>query len=139
MLTTPPTFGNISWCFRSQFIFAGRDPKILTAAAKVENLTVFFHGSMSISRLHDQTSTSQHYGRTPTLQHRGRTPASQHHDQNLTKSFSKILQILSPSLPGMTSSTLQPISCLRFIMIIVIVISFARERKLHLLTTHLNP
>ena len=35
-------------------------------------------------------------------------PTSQLHGRNSTKSFSKILQILSPSLPGMTSSTFQP-------------------------------
>ena len=38
-------------------------------------------------------------------------------------------QILSPSLLGMMSSTLQPISRLGFIMTMVIVISFAHERK----------
>ena len=42
MLTTPPT-----WCFTSQFIFAGRDPKSLTAAATVENSTVCLHDPMS--------------------------------------------------------------------------------------------
>ena len=36
------------------------------------------------------------------------------------------------------ASTLQFISCLGFIMTMVIVISFVRERKLHQLTTHLN-
>ena len=30
---------HILWCFRSQFIFAGQDPKNLTAAATVENST----------------------------------------------------------------------------------------------------
>ena len=36
MLTTLPNVRHISWSFRSQFIFAGRDPKNLTAAATVE-------------------------------------------------------------------------------------------------------
>ena len=37
MLTTPQNVRHISWCFRSQFIFAGRDLQNLTAAATVEN------------------------------------------------------------------------------------------------------
>ena len=62
--------------------------------------------------------------------------------------FFKTFQILSPSLLGMMSSTLSSghdvihtpalISSLGFIMTMMIVISFARERKLHQLTTHLN-
>ena len=39
------------------------------------------------------------------------------------------LKSSGPSLPSMTSSILQPISCLGFIMTMVIVISFVRERK----------
>ena len=45
--------------------------------------------------------------------------------------FFKIFQFSGPSLPGVTSFILQPISYLRFIMTIVIVISFAQERKLY--------
>ena len=48
------------------------------------------------------------------------------------------LQILSPSLPGMTSFTLQPHFLLGFIMTIVIVISSAHERKLYPMCVHLN-
>ena len=40
MLTPHPTFGT-SWCFRSQFIFAGRDLQNLTAAARVKNSTLW--------------------------------------------------------------------------------------------------
>ena len=43
--------------------------------------------------------------------------------------FFKIFKFSGPSLPGMTSFTLQPISYLGFIMTFVIVISFVRERK----------
>ena len=42
-----PNVRHISWCFRSQFIFAGRDPKNLTAAATPENSTVCLYGPMS--------------------------------------------------------------------------------------------
>ena len=41
----------------------------------------------------------------------------------------KILKFSGPSLPAMTSSTLQLISYLGFIITIVIVISFVHERK----------
>ena len=64
---------HISWCFRSQFIFASRDPKNLTAAVTAENSTVCLHRPMSTVCLHGQTSTSQHYGRTSTSQHHGWT------------------------------------------------------------------
>ena len=43
-----PNVWNISWCFRSQFIFAGWDPKNLTATATAENSTVCLHDSMPI-------------------------------------------------------------------------------------------
>ena len=39
MLTIPTNVRHISWCFRSQFNLAGRDPKKLTTAATVENST----------------------------------------------------------------------------------------------------
>ena len=45
--------------------------------------------------------------------------------------FFKILKFSGSSLPSKTSFTLQPISYLGFIMTIVIVISFAYERKLY--------
>ena len=41
MLTTPPNIQHILGCFRSQFIFAGQDPKNLTAAATIENSTLW--------------------------------------------------------------------------------------------------
>ena len=37
----PPIFWHILWCFRSQFIFSGRDLQNLTAAAMVENSTLW--------------------------------------------------------------------------------------------------
>ena len=46
-MLTIPNIQHISWCFRSQLIFAGRDPKNLTAAAMSENSTVCLHGPMS--------------------------------------------------------------------------------------------
>ena len=88
MLTTPSNVRHISWCFRSQFIFAGRNLKKLTAAATAENLTVCLIGLMSTFN--------------------GRTSTSQHHGRNSTDVIFKIFQILSPSLLGMMSSTLQP-------------------------------
>ena len=45
--------------------------------------------------------------------------------------FFKIFKFSGPSLLGMPSFTLQPISCLGFIITIVVVIYFARERKLY--------
>ena len=42
-----PNVWNISWCFGSQFIFAGQNPKDLTATAMVENSIVCLHGPMS--------------------------------------------------------------------------------------------
>ena len=47
-------------------------------------------------------------------------------------------QILSPSLSGMTSFTLQSISYLGFIMTIVIAMSSAREHWLYPMSVHLN-
>ena len=52
--------------------------------------------------------------------------------------FFKIFKFSGPSLPGVTSFTLQLISYLGFIMTIVIVISFAHEHKLYPTTVHLN-
>ena len=106
MLTTSLDVRHISCCFRSQLIFAGRDPKNLTATATVENSTLWLrtpfsapmaeaqYGPISNPQLHGQTSTSQHPGRTPTSQHHGRTS---------TENFS----IINLSLLSMTISTLQ--------------------------------
>ena len=52
--------------------------------------------------------------------------------------FFKIFKFSGPSLPGITSFTPQAISYLGFIMTIVIVISFARKRKLYPMSVHLN-
>ena len=71
-----PNVRHISWCFRSQFIFASRDPKNLTAAATVENSTVCLHGPMLTFNVSTPWSdpTSIYHGRTPTSPHHGRTP-----------------------------------------------------------------
>ena len=42
-----PKVRRIPWCLRSQFIFADRDPKNLTAAATVETSTLSHHGPIS--------------------------------------------------------------------------------------------
>ena len=47
-------------------------------------------------------------GPVSTSPHHGRTPTSPHHGRNSTKSFSKSSKFSGPSLPGMTSYTLQP-------------------------------
>ena len=92
-----PNVRHISWCFRSQFIFAGRDSKNLTTAARAKNSTA--------SKIQCQPST-------PWSDFNFSTPwsdtTSQHHDRTPTNSFSKILQILRSSLSGMTSSISQP-------------------------------
>ena len=64
-----------------------------------ENSTFYPNGRNSIVCLHGPISNPQLHGRTQSSQHHGRTS---------TKSFFKIFQIISPSLLGMTSSTLQP-------------------------------
>ena len=49
-----PNVRHISWCFRSQFIFAGRDPKNLTAAATVENSTQWQRTQLSACMVQSQ-------------------------------------------------------------------------------------
>ena len=70
-------------------------------------------------------------GLNPTLCLNGRNSTLIFHGPKSTPNwfFFKILKFSGLSLLGMMSSTLQPISCLGFIMTMVIVISFAREHK----------
>ena len=83
-------------------------------ASTVENSTLCFNGRHSTICLHGPISASQ-----------------------LT--LFKILKFSGSSLPGMTSSTLQPhFLSGGFIMTMMIVIAFAHERKLHQLTMHLG-
>ena len=117
-------------------ISVSRDPKNPTASSMVKTQLSLPNQWLKLNflpawsnvnlQLHSQTSNSQHHSRTPTSQ------------SDVNWIFFKIFQILCPSFLGMTSSTLQPIFFLGFILTMVIVISFARERKLHQLTTHLN-
>ena len=64
-------------------VSVGRDPKNLTTAATEENLTLCLNGRNLTVCLHGPVST-------------------------LNRLFFKILKFSGPSLPGMTSSTLQP-------------------------------
>ena len=43
-----PNVRSISWCFRSQFIFASRDPQNLTTAVTVENSTIWQRTPFSV-------------------------------------------------------------------------------------------
>ena len=83
MLTPTRNVRHISWCLRSQFISAGRDPKKSTLRLNGRSLTSRLHGRNSILWLHSPMSTSHWL-------------------------FFKILKFSGPSFPYMTSSTLQP-------------------------------
>ena len=136
MLTTPPNVQHISWCFRSQFIFAGQDPKNLTAATMVENLNYCQRTQFSAPIAETQLSAcmvqSHIFNCMVRLQFLNTMVGPQ---MNLFRN----LPNSQPSLLGMTSFTLLPhFPSGGFIITIVIVISFAHERKLHQLTTHLN-
>ena len=102
------------------------------------------YGRTPTSQHHGRTPTSQHHGQTPTSQHHGRTPTSQHHGRNSTStqlstymlhsqlptdSFSKSSISQAHHFRTWRHSHSSLISYLGFIMIIVIVISFARGRK----------
>ena len=112
MLTTPPTFGTSRDVLdlnssEPEKINHRRNGRKLNSMAENSilcpngrNLIVGLHGPISNPQLHGQTSTSQHHGRISTSHH--------HHGQTLIEIFFKIFQILSPSLLGMISSTLQP-------------------------------
>ena len=97
---------HISWCFRSQFIFAGRDPKNLTVAAMVENSMLWQRTPFSAPMAEVQLSACMVRSQIlncivrPQLLNTMVVP-----QLNL---FFKFFQILSPSLPSMISSTLQP-------------------------------
>ena len=91
----------ILWCLRSLSV---EIRKIQLRASTVENSTLFLSGRNSIPCLHGLISTAQ-----------------------LT--LFKILKFSEPSLPGMTSSTLQPHFHEGLLWQMGIVISFARERK----------
>ena len=105
-------------------ISVGRDPKIptISSTAQIQLSTEWQRTQSSASMVQSQLPTLCLDGRNSTVCLHG--PIS-----TLNWLFFKILKFSRPSLLGMTSSTLQPISCLGFIMTLVIVISFARERK----------
>ena len=140
-----PNAWHISCCFRSQFIFASRDPKNLTAAATVENLTLWQRTQFSVLMAETQFSACngpisiyQLYGWTPTSQYHGRTPTSQHNGPTSTESFSKSSKFSAHLFRAWHHPHSSTISSLGFILTKVIVISFVCERKLHHLTSHLN-
>ena len=59
-----PNVRHISWCFRSQFIFAGRDPEKLNRRRNARELNCLPLWSNVNLQLHGRTPSSQHYGRT---------------------------------------------------------------------------
>ena len=129
ILTTPPTFGTSRGVLdlNSSSLVGTRNGRKLNSMAENSILCpngrssiVCQHGPISISPLHGQTSTSQHQGRTPT------------------KSFSKFSKFSAHLFWAWHHLHSSLISCLGFIMTMVIIISFAHERKLHQLGTHLN-
>ena len=87
---TTPQVSHISLCFRSQFIFAGRHPENLTTAATVENLIQWQRTQFSAQIAETQLSACIVQSRI------------------LNCWVFQNPQILSPSLLGLTSSSLQP-------------------------------
>ena len=126
ILSDPTNALRILWCLRSLSV---EIRKIQPYASTVETPTSQHHG---------RTPISQHHGRTPTSQHHGRIPTSQYHGRTSTKSFSKSSKFSAHLFRAWRHPHSSRISCRGFIMTVVIVISFAHERKLHQLTTHLN-
>ena len=97
ILSDPTNTQPILYCLRSLPAEICKTPttclngrELISLCPSGRDSIVCLHGPISNPQLHGQISTSQHHGR------------------NSTESFSKILQILGPSLPGMTSFTLQP-------------------------------
>ena len=115
IMLTIPNARHISWCFRSQFIFSGRNPQNLTAAATVENSNLWQRSPSSAPMAATQlsgcmvqsqpsTAWSDFNFSTPWSDPNFSTPWS----ELSCRDFFKIFQNLIPSPLGMTSSTLQP-------------------------------
>ena len=101
-------WSELNWIFFINFWL-----QFFNTRRETQFLKVFCNHTMlttppTFSTSHGPISISQHHGRISTSQHHGWTLTSQHHGQDSTESFFKIFQISSPSLLGMTSSTLQP-------------------------------
>ena len=135
MLTSPPTFGtsrsvldlNLSSLIGTCKLNHRRNSRKLNSME--ENSILCPNGRRSIVCLHGPISNSQLHGRTST---------SQHHRPTSTESFSKSSKFSAHLFWVWRHPYSSLISCLGFIMTMVIVISFVRERKLHQLTTHPN-
>ena len=106
--------------FRSQFIFAGRDLKNLTATATVENLTQWQRTQFSIYMAKTQLS------------------ACMVQSQTLNWLFFKILKFSAHLCWAWCHPDSSPIFWLGFIMTITIVISFACKHKLYPMIVHLD-
>ena len=125
--------------------FNGRNP---TLCPNGRNSTIVFHGPISKSQLPGRTLTSQNHDRTPTLWQRTLFFMLQWQRLNCLPAWSTVYSQLSPFSKSPNSqhhrfrALRHPrssfISYLGFIMTIVIVISSARERKLYLMSVHLN-
>ena len=100
-----PNFWHITWCFRSQFIFTGWEPKNFTTATTIENSTL----CLELQKLEIYASMVQF--------------------QLSTDSFSKSSNCQDHLFQAWRHPHSSPISCLGFIITMVIVISFACEHK----------
>ena len=140
MLTTPQTFGTSHGVYISihlrwsgpEKLNRNRNGRKLNSMA--ENSILCPNGRNSIVWLHGTISNPQMYGRTPTSQHHVRTSTSQHHGRTSTESFSKSSKFSA----HLFFAWRHRYPSLGFIMTMVIVITFACERKPHQFTTHLN-
>ena len=138
MLTSPPNVRHILWCFRSQFIFAGRDPKNLTIAATVGNSTQWQRTQFSTPMAETQLSACMVQYQILNCMVGLQLLNTMVGPQLLNTMVGPQLNLFSKS--SKFSAHLfwawchphsSPISCLVFIMTMVIVISFAHQRKLY--------
>ena len=111
---------HITLCFWSRFIFIVWDLQNLTAAATVENLTLWQRTPFSAPMA--ENSTICLLGPMSTF----------------NWLIFKILKFSAHLFWAWRHPHSSLIFCLRFIMTMVIVTSFVHKRKLHQLTTHLN-
>ena len=138
MLTTPPTFGTSRRALDLNWSLPVEIRKIQPYASTVDSIpTSRLHGREVNSLLQWQKlrclpAWSNLNFSTATVCLNGREPNCRptwSKVNSLNWLFFKIFKFSGLSLPGMTSFTIQPIFHLGFIMTIMIVISFAHDRK----------
>ena len=131
-----PNVRHISWCFRSQFIFAGRDPKKLNRRRNGRKLNLMAETQLSACMVQSQILNSM-VG--PQLLNTNVQPQLLNTMVGLQLNlFSKSSTFFAHLFWGWRHPHSSSISSLGFIIKMVIVISFAHERKLYQWTTHLN-